>query len=404
MISRFNKLIVLVLIVALALYVVFLNSGQLTVYLAPRSSFSLPAGIILIGVFIFGAIVAALVALIFGIRSYFRERRFVSQDKQRQTFLETLAEARGFLASGEYEKAITSWENIIRKEKTGPIAAVARIELSKCYEGLGNTKEALRVVDEARSAYPNNIEVLFRAAELNRQSGNKTAAIDNLRLIINQRSSKKATEVARNLSEELERYEDALMYNEQLRKLAGDIGEIKETERRLRLGILLKDQSNDSEKLKDDIQALLKKYGDSAPALHKLSELYENDGKVDQSAAFLARAAKASLAIEDWQALVDFWLRQRNPERAIAAAKSALNESKAGNSFSMRIVLIRLLLRLGMHDQAQEQIDDAQNYAASEKDSQESIIQLLILQGICLLRLGENHKAKTLLEKLGSIE
>ena len=71
-------------------------------------------------------------------------------------------------------------------------------------------------VEAARLADPKNIEVLFRAAELNSRLKNKTAAIDNLALILAQFPSRQAAGLARALSEELGRYDDALEYQEQL--------------------------------------------------------------------------------------------------------------------------------------------------------------------------------------------
>ena len=73
---------------------------------------------------------------------------------------------------------------------------IARVELSRSLEGQGQAREALRVLEEARASDPKNVEVLFRAAELNQSLNNKTAAIDNLALVLCQHPNRRAAQSA----------------------------------------------------------------------------------------------------------------------------------------------------------------------------------------------------------------
>ena len=94
------------------------------------------------------------------------------------------------MAAEEWGRAQSGWEQILRKDQDN---IVARVELSRCLEKLGEPREALRVLDATRAGSRRNIEVLFRAAELNRSLGNNTVAMDNLALIAGESPSRRSS-------------------------------------------------------------------------------------------------------------------------------------------------------------------------------------------------------------------
>lgn len=402
MIRRIKKFIFLLLVVSLCLYVVVMNSDPLTIHLSRSWTVSSYAGIVLVVVFFFGAVVAGLASLVVSLRAYWRERRHISQQHQRDAFFEDFVEARNLSSAGDFEKAKEKWEKILRREKDSSAGAIGRVELASLLESK-DPKQALKVLDEARSIFPENVEILSHAAKLHESLGNKTAAIDNLALIMYHRPSKIAAEKLRLLSEELGRVEDALEYNRQLERLGGDKKECSDFERRLRFKLLV-EQSNPEEKdkLQQDIQVLIREHGDSIDPLLKLGELSEMAGRMDEAAQYLSRAARISKTPLLWHKVVKFWLRHDNPQRAIAAARAASNEGIGEEKIHMNIDLARLYLTLNMPEEALKTIDETLALLSRDNPSWSRLNFLLqVLKGLCLVRLDKHAEADSIWAQLG---
>ncbi|NLF26102.1 MAG: tetratricopeptide repeat protein [Deltaproteobacteria bacterium] len=189
-----------------------------------------------------------------------------------------MLEARSLLAAGEWSKAEALWRKIAKRD---PANTIAKVELSRSVEGGGDLKEALRIIDTARISDPSNVEVLFRAAELNLALGNRTAAVDNLALILYHLPSLKAARMARDLSEELGRLQDAFEYQEKVQSAGEEEALLKAAGTRLEFKKLLAEHSEPSDKGKKTaaLKNFLKRYGDYAPALEHLATL-EAENKI----------------------------------------------------------------------------------------------------------------------------
>jgi len=362
------------------------------------------AGVILLGAFFLGVITSTIGAVIFGMRAWVREKKLIHQEKSRMSFFQTIVEARGFISSGEWGKARDLWERFIRKENPEVVDVVARVELAKALEGSGDRLEALRVLDAARANHPENIEVLFTAANLNLALGNKTAALDNLALVLYQHPNRRAAEMARELSEELGRFEDALEYHKLLAKLDGQ----READTRLFIAridykILLRNFGGSAETLKPQLYSYLKSHPSYAPALERLALLEESEGKIDEAADLFVRAAKASQSPIYWRECVKLWLRNKKPDRAIAAAKTARNETSGTLKLNCELDLVRLFISLHMFEEAKKALETLQSSIQQGTDS--SILHsMFMLQGICLSQLGEAVKSAEVWKKLSEYE
>ena len=197
MLRFFNRFLVLLVLVTVTLTITLSNSDQATIRIWPRFSMTTYAGVIYLTVFALGCISASIVGLFFGLKGYLRERKLLSAERTRQAFFLSFVKARDFMAAHEFHRARDTWEQVLRKD---PDNVIARIELSRCFEHLGDTREALRVLDATRASSRSSTEVLFRAAELNTKLGNATGASDNLALIVSETPSKRALELAPSLS------------------------------------------------------------------------------------------------------------------------------------------------------------------------------------------------------------
>jgi tetratricopeptide (TPR) repeat protein len=351
MINRLNRFIFLFCVVALALYLVVLNTAPVTVHLSPGatgSSVTGNTGVVLIAAFALGILVAGLVGLFFGMRGYFRERKLHSLEAQRRAFYDGVLRARGFSASGEWNKSRAQWESLIKKD---PTDIIARTELSRSLQAAGEPIEALRILDAARARDPKNTEVLFRAAELNIALGNKTAAVDNLALILHNHPSRRAAQMARDLSEELGRIEDALEYQAQLETMGFGDAEQDSITSRLEFKKILKNNDQDKTALRTELRALAKRRPEFVPGLHRLALLEAELGNLEDAAHYYVRAAKAGHSSSYWNEVSKLWIKKGDPERALAAARTATKETEGEARLSAELELVRIrLISSRMHD------------------------------------------------------
>lgn len=392
MLTKFNRLLLVLLLIGLALYIVMLNRDEVTIKLVPDSPLTANGGVIFIAVFACGILCATFVALFFGMKSYFRERQLQNRDRQRQSFYESMVRARSYLAADDWSRSRDQWEQIVRRE---PSNVIARIELSRALEGAGEAREALRVLDSARGDSPQNIEVLFRAAELNLALQNKTAAVDNLAMVLAQQPNIKAARMARDLSEDLGRLDDALEYQTQLSNLGEDEESNEKALSRIRYKQLLKEKDGDKAGLKESLATLVKKNPKFLPALQTLAKLEAESGRVEEAAQNLVKAAKISGQASDWREAVGLWLRSSNPEKALAAARAATHGTQGAARINSELFLIRLCI--GLH-----RLDDAQNllqgfHALLRQEgmvpSKDTLQSYLVLKGYCYNRLGKYEDA-----------
>lgn len=394
MVTFSRKFLLTLLFVALAIYVVVLNNTPTTVYLPFISSepFTQNTGVVLITAFTAGVLCAAAVALLFGIRAHFREQRLHYREKQRGEFYAAMVKARSFLAAEEWLKARDQWEHAVRKD---PTDIIARLELARSLRGSGDLREALKVLDAARAVEPHNVEILIRAAEVNLALNNKTAALDNLALVLFHSPNWKAAKLACQLSEDIGRIDDATEYNREYGYLSGD-SEIQEATRvRLAYKQILHAHGETHNTLHTELKAFLKKNPGFVPALHKLAELEQESGNIEDAAQLLVSAAKADGTGACWDEAVHLWLDNNMPDRALSAARTAAKETSGSARLHAEINLIRLLLLLGMNDEARKRIEDFASIAKScgAEPPREMRQTLLILKGLALCNLGKHLEA-----------
>lgn len=403
MISKINKLVGALLIVGAALYIVLLNREPITLSLSRSWSVTSTGGVILIGVFLSGVVVTSLVAAFFGVRSYLREQRLLGREKSIKLFYQGVVLARNSTAAHEFVKARERWEQILRRD---PTDIIARVELSKVVEALGDPREALHIVDQARAKEPHNTEVLFRAAELNLALGNKTAAIDNLSLLLIHAPNRRAAALARDLSLELGRPEQALKYQSQLEELGANRDEELSNRARIELALALRASEPTEGDLTSRLKALAKRFPLSAPILERLAETYQSQGAIEEATHYLLRAGAATKEIRFWRKTVLLWLAARQPDRALAAARSATKELAGSTRLDAEILLVQTLLALNMLGDAKRNLEQLPTIARQTEVqlSREQAGTCVALKGICYARLGEVRGSAELWSSLGAHE
>jgi tetratricopeptide (TPR) repeat protein len=394
MLRQFNRFLILAAIVAGALYITLTNSDPATIKLGPSLSLTTYAGVIYIAVFVLGCIAASVVALFFGFKGYLRERRLRSAEKARQSFLKIFERARALMAGGDWAAARLLWEEIIGRDEDN---VIARVELSHCIEQLGDDREALRVLDATRASSRASSEVLFRAADLNIKMGNRTAANDNLSLILAAGPSHKALVMARDSSEQMERFDEALRYHEELEQMGYGTAESNEVRARILLRSTMKDATSEGAE-REALVGFLKMYPQYVPALERLAELERKSGDIERAADVGAKCARLSGGdVGRWRAVVDLWLHaahvdsNRRAERAVAATKAAAKDARGRVRVEVELLTIQTLLAVNHFQDAERLIDGFPSLAERElgKVPADLMRELTIQKGYCFSQMGK---------------
>jgi len=394
MLRQFNRFLILAAIVAGALYITLTNSDSATIKLGPSLSLTTYAGVIYIAVFVLGCITASVVALFFGFKGYLRERRLRSADKARQSFLKIFERARSLMAGGDWAAARLQWEEIIGRDEDN---VIARVELSHCIEQLGDDREALRVLDATRASSRASSEVLFRAASLNLKMGNRTAANDNLSFILATGPSHKALVMARDINEQMERFDEALRYHEELEQMGYGSPENSEIRARILLGSMKKDVTSEGAE-REALVGFLKMYPQCVPALERFAELERKGGEIERAADVGAKCARLAAGdISRWRAVVDLWLHasqvdsNRRAERAISAAKAATKDARGRARVEAELLTIQTLLAVNHFQDAERLIDGFPSLAERElgKAPADLMRELTIQKGYCFSQMGK---------------
>jgi len=403
MISRFNRLLSVLALVFISLYIVILNRESATFSIGDSWSITANLGVLLISAFSAGLLVSSLIALFFGFKAWLRERKLLAQDKQRQAFLDGLVEARGLLASHEWDKSQAIWQGLIRRD---PTKSVARIELSRSLEHGGDVFEALKVIESIRAEQIDNVEVLFRAFEIQKQLGNKTAAIDNLALLLGKSPSLRAAIEARNLSEELGRIADALEYHEQCIELGEDRESCAKHGAELHLKLMLQDSQKDKDLLAKELAGFLKRYPDIFSGHLALAKLEEQRGNHAEAAQSLINAAQAGAGLPAWNDAATLWLSHGRPEKALAAARSA---AQGTNGIArVEALLFRCQLHLGLSnaEEAEKTLTELKDYVAHQSLTlpHQLLTKTESLNALTAYRLGKTGALIECLSNLSGVE
>ena len=394
-IKHINRLLVLALITVLIVYVLALNNLPIQVALSEDWIIRLSSGQLLISAFIFGLLLSFLFAFYLGVRHYLRERGFESRERQRLSFYEGISRARGLAAAGNDAKAAIEWEKQIKRD---PTHSIARVELARCLDRQGQTREALRVLDAARAAEPNNIEVLMCAADLNLALGNRTAAIDNLALVLMHQPSATAAFKASKLSEELGRFDDAIEYLSRAEQLDGDATRIANDRARITMALLEREHACNSTQLIDGLRTLARLDPPYIPALIKLADCESARGKIEEAVRLDLSISRLTNSASGWRRAVERWLALDKPERALAAMRSAVSEANSGSKLQAELDLIRLYVMLDMSEDAKRLLESrANDIEQAAKVSSDIANQLALLRMI--LAAQSDNQPQLRLEK-----
>jgi tetratricopeptide (TPR) repeat protein len=396
--ARIIKLLLPLLIFGgLFSYLFVLNPNSVTVTYAAGKTWQAPMAIVLTVVFCFGATVAAAIAFILTLRHSFhdwrRERHFERINNHHQM----LAEGREYLALGRYPQARELFKKILNYS---PDDIVARIMLACTWKKEGQLEEALKTLEDTKQTQVKNKEMLCLASEINESLGNYTAARDYMALVYKQdQKNILALQKLVALSKELNHFEDAINYQQELIKIApsnlqsslqSGLATIElEQAKKLLL------EANQPEEFKSALEEILKRHKNYPAALLELAMIEENNKNLKAASKLLMKAFSTNPDILYIKHIARMWLEANNPSTAISMVRDAVNQSKSSNTESWlyaTLFLVDIYFHLEMIEQAKEELGKID---VSEIISPDGKLYLKVLKAKLLLRENKPEEAFT---------
>ncbi|MFN8388938.1 MAG: tetratricopeptide repeat protein [Bdellovibrionota bacterium] len=356
--ARIVKILCFTLIVAaLVCYLFLLNPDPVAVRWGRQDAQLIhgPLALILVGVFFLGVFTAAIFSFLIGVRYQLRDWKLARLERTRETHHQLIVQAREQLAASNFDAAQSILRRIVEKD---PNDVVARIQLAEVETRQGKHFEALRILDEARASQKKNLELLFLAADLQRNLGNFTASADNLRLVLTKDPKNvSALEQLVEACDELEQFTEGAQYQQQLVRLARTNAEQSlrlEKLADLELKVVVRNASDSNGSLRSGLNDLLQRHRDFVPALYALGRAEQDAVELEKANRLYSKAYKLSPQARFLEAIAKMWLGVDEPGKAIANIR-LLTQSTELNHEQMiegRIFFICLLMYLEATDEA----------------------------------------------------
>ena len=346
----------LISVVALVCYIYYFNMTKVTMSFGPTEQLTLPLALIIIGAFIVGILVAALFAffLLTGRAITIGSlKRSLNQLKSRGV---TLVSGREELAAGNYGAAATTFKKLVEKD---PEDMQARILLAETYNSQGDYASALGVLDRARAEQKDNVEALFLAADLHDKLGNRTAAYDNVSMVLKtQERNKFALERLVKYCKELERYGSGIEFLQKLIRISPryEHEELQTKMAELEFQRAIKDSGGNEDQLKTSVTQVANRHRNYAPALSELAAIEKRAGRAEVANKFNLKAYRASGDPKFLAEVAKNTMDKADGDKAVAVVRKAIKGDSEQDSLG-QLFLVNLLLSLDREGEAKEELE-----------------------------------------------
>ena len=345
MAKRIIVFLFIVLIVGVSCYLYYLNPENAVVKFGQDKTLEYPLAILLICTFFLGAATTGSLAVFAGIKRGIEDWSRARSNKSKEEETHLLEEGRNQLLLSQHKQAIKTLEKVVSKNPTNSIAWLSLANAAEASSGLD---EAISVLDRARTANPDNLEILIQAALSNERKGNLTASYDNLKI---------ATKVAPGNAEVLKLLLDrttALGHHQEAVELIGKISRTAKSEenkilqeKKAELELTIACQKEDEEAKIRSIEYIISKHKRFAPALQKRAEIYAAKGNLPKASSLLNKAFKESGDVQYLRKMFEMWTEAKQPQEAISNLRAAVKSLKSPHSQAELFVLYANL-KLGM--------------------------------------------------------
>lgn len=393
-------LLVISAVVALVCYTYYLNPQNVSVTTKPGVAVEVPLAILMLTLFLAGAMISALLSLLVATRMKFTIWGLEKTLNKISSAESSVKQARGLIALEMYDEAISLLKKVVTSHQ---FQHSAKALLISTLNKVGKSGEALQLLSASRIE-DTDAELLVLCAEINAADENYTAAYDNLSLVLKKEpQNTKALSMMVRATEKLSLIEESIAFQEQLirQKRASERELAQLRLAKLELKKAVKDSGGADDKLLKEIERILQRHRDFAPALAKRAELIAKSGNAQGATKDLARAYEVSLDVQYMTRLVALWLELEKPAEALTRIEHFTETKDSCDKHPQLLLLLgQLLLHLEMVDPAKQlvkKLNDSKSFSDKFKD------QLLLLESLVARRVGKFERAADKLAALSTI-
>jgi len=385
---------VIIALIVLPIYFFSQNGSEVTLQISETQKLKQPLAVVVLAAFFIGALLTGISTLLMKTLGGFKSWKF---KKKHQKFVDNrgqLVRGREMLAAGDFPAAKNLFTKLVKADDTD---VLSRSMLAETSFREGNLQEALDIVDSARQDQRENVELLFLGAAINEQMANRTAAYDNIKLVLKQQpKNKTALKKLVELAEPLGRLDEAISFQEQYIKSIS--GSERDSAADLLAHLEFSKALSEAEEskpalLRKSIENVLKRHRNYGPALAKLSDFELKAEKPKAASKLLSRAFVSTSDASYLKRASEIWLEKDEPAKALDVFKKGVSSSENSGKISRsgRMGLIRFLAEQEMNSEAKEELDTLLSKLSAEEI--EASVELDLLKAEIAEREGSGNEA-----------
>lgn len=336
----------------LFIYISHLNSVEIKFQYFKGNYLETSLSIVLISAFFVGALITFLIYLVRDIGRGFKERK---DKKEREQLWERFYLATDALFKGNLSKAEKQIRAYLKKRPDDP---KAYLKLAEIYQKGGRPQEAIATLSKAKDLKMNQLEILFREAQIYKETQDYPGAINAFNEIIALNPANlEAMRELRNISIDEKEWDRALELQSKIVKISPE--EEIDQEKKLQHGLRYEHarlivEEGETEKGVKELREIIKEDHSFSPPQVLLGELLSQNGEIKEAMKVWQKGFEWTDEIIFLNKLEDLYLSQEDPRGIIRIYLEAIE--KKPHNIVIPFFYARLCLRLEMIDEALEKL------------------------------------------------
>lgn len=355
MAKRISIFLLALLLVGLVCYLFYLNPDTVGVRYSSANSWEAPLAVIVISFFFAGAAFVGIIGVYLSTKRSLHDWFERRKDRRKRVHEQLLLEGRSELAVKNFDAAREKFRRVTNEDEKNTLGWLLLADATEEARGVA---EALKILDQARRSNSSNLELLFRAADINEKLMNITAAYDNLNLVLQtQPDNTAALKKLVIFAERLGRIDEGIEFCRTLMRFVSheEREALQNKLASLEVRAAAKKFAKDHAALRKELDAVLRRHRDFAPAFGEMARIEREANNLPAASRLWARAFQHSDNTEYLDQISSMWLDIDNPEQAITAVKNAV-VSRKNTSVRGRLYLAHLYLSLEMLEEARSEL------------------------------------------------
>jgi lipopolysaccharide biosynthesis regulator YciM len=309
---------------------------------------------LLIGSLLIGAVITFLIYFVRDIKKSMKEHK---EQKLREQLWETFYQATDALFKGDLPKAEKQILAYLKKRPDDPKVYLKLVEV---YQRSGKSKKAIETLEKAKGLKIDQLEILFREAQIYTETKDYAGAIATYKEIIDLNpQNREAMRKLRDIYIEEKEWEGALDLQRKIIKVSpqGEIDGEKKLQRGLRYehAGLMADRGEE-DKGRKELKDIIREDPSFSPPHVLLGELLRRAGETKEAIKIWRKGFERTNEVIFLNNLEDLYLSEENPRGIIHLYLDAME--KEPNNIIIPFFYAQLCLRLEMIDEALEKLQE----------------------------------------------